>query len=94
MPGEDQTSPYAYAQPAGYGYEMQAPAERPIAGRLLLIGGALLLAVCCAFACGLVFGFEIIPTALGLTTGFAPTPTPTRAPTGLNFLQMIAQFIV
>lgn len=87
-------SPYAYAQPSGYGYDTQPPSESPAAGRTMLVVGILLLSVCCAFACGLAFGFEIIPTMLGLGPVPAAKPTPTPTPSSLNLLQMLVRFIV
>jgi hypothetical protein len=92
-PGDDQASPYAYAQPSGYGYETQ-PAEPPAAGRMAIVVGILILSVCCAFACGLVFGFEIIPTMFGLGTVPAGKPTPTPTPSSLNLLPTLVRFIV
>lgn len=89
--GEAQSTPYAYPQPSGYGFE-PLPAEQPLAGRMIVIIGAVLLAVCCAFACGLLFGFEIIPDVAGIA-GFGssagPTPRPTFTPTPVSLLPMI-----
>ncbi len=95
-PGEEQMAPYAYAQSAGYGYETEPPDEKPLGGRMLVIGGALLLAMCCVFACGLVFGFEIIPDVaqfMGFGGGSASpgpkaptTPTPTSLLLSLRYL--------
>ena len=91
---EDQSVPYAYTQPTtGYGYEAP-PAETPLGGRMIIIAGALILAICCAFACGLVFGFEIIPDLLGMGAGGPPaTPRPTSAPTPSSLLPIIYHMI-
>ncbi len=60
-------------------------------GRMIIIAGALILAVCCAFACGLVFGFEIIPDILGIGGAAAPTPAlrPTVIPTPSTMLPLL-----
>ncbi len=89
--GEEQAAPYAYSQPTGYGYEYQPPAAAAPAARYILIGAALLLALCCAFSCGLLFGFEIIPTALGL--GAVNTPVPKPSPTPQSLLPMLLWLI-
>ena len=85
--------PYAYSQPSGYGYENQLPPEQP-RGRMFVIAAALILAVCCAFACGLVFGFEIIPDLLGIG-GAAPatTPRPGITPTPSSLLPILQYLI-
>ncbi len=85
--GEDQGTPYAYSQSPGstpgYGYEYP-PAEPSSNSRLIILGVALVIAACCIFACGLTFGFEIIPDLLGIGGGAAaPRPTPTPTPTSL-----------
>ncbi len=90
---EEPTAPYAYSQPAssGYGYEYQPPAPSAGGGnRMLIIGAAIVLVACCMFACGLVFGFEIIPDLLGLG-GSAPKPVP--SPTPVGWLPVIQFFI-
>lgn len=90
--------PYAYSQPSGgYGQSSGLGYENPSyggggtpPGRWIIIGGALLLAVCCAFACGLVFGFELIPDLLGMGGAAATTPVrPTIAPTPSSFLPLL-----
>ncbi len=86
-----------YGQSGGYGNESQYESEPPASGRMIVIAGALILAVCCAFACGLVFGFEIIPDvaqALGFGgTGATPVPTPRFTPTPSGLLPVIRYFI-
>ncbi len=75
-PMDDQASPYAYSQP-GYGYYDTGPIPQPGGGRTMMFAIVLVLAVCFAFGCGLVFGFEILPTLLGIPTRpLSPTPTP------------------
>ncbi len=87
--GTEPGAPYAYTQPTGYGgYENQPSSEPPANTRMILIVGALILAVCCAFACGLVFGFEIIPDILGLG-GAGPAPRPTGFPTPNSLLPVV-----
>ena len=78
--GEGQSTPYAYSQPTSYGYEQQPLAEAPRpAGRIILVIAVLLLAACCAFACGLLIGFEASPILMPANTpGPAPRATPTR----------------
>ncbi len=91
-PTEEQSTPYAYPQPSGYGYEPLPPSQPPMAGRMIVIVGAVLLAVCCAFACGLLFGFELIPDiagAIGWGGPAGPTPRPTSAPTPSSLLPLI-----
>jgi hypothetical protein len=61
---------------------------------MIIIVGAVLLAVCCAFACGLLFGFEIIPDIaafMGLSGAgpAGPTPRPTFTPTPSSMLPII-----
>ncbi|MEW5718007.1 MAG: zinc ribbon domain-containing protein [Chloroflexota bacterium] len=77
--GEGQAAPYAYAQPAGYGYEPQSTSDapRPVAGRMIVMIAVLILAACCAFACGILIGFEASPIVFPSSTP-APTPRPTR----------------
>ncbi len=78
---DTQPSPYAYAQPTyDYAPTYSEPSRAPM--RLILIAGVVLLVACCAFACGLLIGFELIPDVLGLTGGAAtPRPTPRFTPT-------------
>jgi hypothetical protein len=88
---EPTSTPYAYSQPSGYGYEYQPPAQ-PASNRLVVIGIAVVLVACLMFCCGLVFGFEIIPDILGIRGGAAvPKTTPTPTPVGL--LPIIHYFI-
>ena len=76
--GEGQTTPYAYSQPTGYGYEPQ-PISEPTRAvtRMIIIVAVVILAACCAFACGILIGFEMSPILLPGNTP-APTPRPTR----------------
>ncbi len=87
---EQQQSPYAYSQPQTYGgYEAYAePASRgPL--RLVIVIGILLLVACCAFACGILIGFELIPGLLGIGGGAAtPRPTPRVTPTPQSMLMI------
>ena len=85
--GEGQTAPYAYSQPMGYGYEQQPAAEpaRP-AGRMVIVIAVLILAACCAFACGILFGFELSPMLFPSST---PAPTPRVSPTREGLLPII-----
>lgn len=79
---EDQGMPYAYnASTPSLGYE--APPESPATGRIVIIAAALILAICCAFACGIVFGFELIPDILGLGGAAGPKPTVTPTPSSM-----------
>ncbi len=76
---ENEPAPYAYSQPM-YGQEYQPVESGPKVGRLVLIGAIALIAMCCVFACGLAFGFDIIPDLLGIGGAAAPAPgkgTPT-----------------
>ncbi len=92
-PGEEQATPYAYPQPSGYGYEPLPPVQPPVAGRTIITIAAVLLALCCVFSCGILLGFEIIPTTLefmGLRGAAAgPTPRPIFTPTPSSLLPMI-----
>ncbi len=63
--------------------------QSPMGGRLMIIAGALILAICCAFACGLIFGFELIPDLLGIGGGSAVPPRPTTVPTPIGLLPII-----
>lgn len=79
--GEGQPAPYAYSATPSYGgYEQPTYAEtpRPLAGRMLILIAVLLLAACCAFACGILIGFEASPILFPNPTGPAPRGTPTR----------------
>lgn len=79
--GDGQAVPYAYSQTPSFGYASQplAEAPRPVAGRMIIIIAVLLLAACCAFACGILIGFEASPILFpGNTPGPAPRGTPTR----------------
>jgi hypothetical protein len=89
--GGDQTAPYAYTQPAGYGYEPQSVSEpaRPV-NRMIIVIAVLILAACCAFACGLLLGFEISPMLPG---GSTPAPTPRFTPTRESLL-LIWQYLI
>ena len=49
---------------------------------MIIIGAAIVLVACCMFACGLVFGFELIPDILGMG-GSPATPKGTPTPQGL-----------
>jgi len=91
---ENQSAPYAYAQPSGLGFDQSyaEPARANI--RLLIIGAVLILALCCAFACGLLLGFELIPDLLGIGGNAAvPKPTPKFTPTPQSLLPIIQYFI-
>ncbi|MBI4790260.1 MAG: hypothetical protein HY782_24765 [Chloroflexi bacterium] len=91
---EEESVPYAYTQPTGYGYESAPPAQAPLGNRMIVVVGALILAVCCAFACGLVLGFEIIPDLMGLgAPSVGPTPRPTGAPTPSSLLPIVRYLI-
>lgn len=81
---EPTSTPYAYSQPSGYGYDNQPPAPSGGSSRIIIIGVALVLVACLMLCCGLVLGFEIIPDILGLGGGAAvPKTTPTPTPAGL-----------
>ena len=88
---EQQSAPYAYSAPSAYGYDQpyDEPSKKPM--RLILIGVVVVFALCCAFACGLLLGFEIIPTMLGV--GATPKPTPKVTPTPQSML-MILQYLI
>ena len=89
--GEEHDTPYAYSQPTGYGYEYQPP--EPAGGsRIVIIGIALVVIACCMFACGLVFGFEIIPDLMGIRGGTA-VPKAIPSPTPAAWLPIIQYFI-
>ncbi len=85
-PSEGQAAPYAYAQPSGYSYEPLPPTQPPMAGRMIVVIGAVLLALCCTLAFGICLGFEIIPTlleAVGMRGAAPPAPRPTVSPSSL-----------
>jgi len=91
--GDGQTAPYAYSQTPSYGgYEHQPYTEppRPVAGRMIVIIAVLLLAACCAFACGILIGFEASPILFPNST---PGPTPRVSPTREGLL-LIWQFLI
>ena len=82
--GGDQTAPYAYTQPAGYGYEPQSLSEpaRPV-NRMIIVIAVLILAACCALVCGILIGFEASPMLFPNNT---PVPTPRVSPTRESLL--------
>ena len=81
-PGEETpASPYAYTEPAGYTSDYQQPLQGGNS-RLIIIGVAVVLVACCMFACGLLFGFEIIPDILGAGATSVPKVSPTSTPAG------------
>lgn len=100
---DEQSSPYAYQSQGGYGqstgsygagqstYGGYEPlgTRPPVGGRLLIIAGALMLAICFAFACGLIFGFELIPDLLGLGGASPVPPRPTTAPIPSSLLPIL-----
>lgn len=100
MSGE-QSSPYAYQSESGYGqsqvpyssYDPSFASPPPAGGRMMIIAGAIILALCCAFACGLIFGFELIPDLLGMGASTPVPPRPTSAPTPSSLLPVIRYFI-
>jgi hypothetical protein len=89
---DGQTAPYAYAPSTGYGYEQQPFTEtpRPVANRMIIVIAVLLLAACCAFACGILIGFEASPILFPSNT---PGPTPRVTPTREGLL-LIWQFLI
>ena len=90
---EPASTPYAYSQPSGYGYDYQPPVESGGGARLAIVAVAAILILCCVFACGLTFGFEIIPDILGIGGGQAlPKVTPTPVPTGM--ISPIIHFLI
>ncbi len=88
---EQAGTPYAYSQPTGYGYDYVPPVQ---AGnnRLIILVVAVVLVGCCMFACGLVFGFELIPDLLGIGGG-AAVPKVTPTPTPASMLPILRLFI-
>ncbi|MBI5034826.1 MAG: zinc ribbon domain-containing protein [Chloroflexi bacterium] len=90
---EQQPAPYAYSQPSGYGYEAYpSEAPRSPAPRMILIGGVVVIALCCAFSCGLLLGFELIPDLLGIGGATAPKPTPRPTVTPQSLLPIFHYF--
>ena len=86
---DQQPAPYAYSQPTGYGYEPYVEPQKSMLPRLILIGGIVIIALCCALACGLLLGFELIPDLLGTGGGAAvpkPTVRPTATPQSMMFI--------
>ena len=82
---EQQSAPYAYSQPSGYGYDayFTDTAPRSNSSRIILIGVLVAIALCCALACGLLLGFELIPDLLGISGAAVPKPSlprPTATP--------------
>jgi hypothetical protein len=97
-PITEQPSQYAYPQTPSYGYEYpqqypQQPAQPSPSGRIVVIAVIGIVALCCAFFCGLVFGFEIIPDLLGIGSVPAPAPTPRPSPTPSSLLPIIHYLI-
>ena len=89
---ESTATPYAYAQPSGYGQDYLPPAQSGGGARMAIIIVGAILVLCCVFACGLTFGFEIIPDILGIGGNQAlPKVTPTPTPSG--WLPIIHYFI-
>jgi hypothetical protein len=76
---DQQTSPYAYQQPGAFGGMDYQATSQPAAppSRLLIIGIAIILVACCAFACGFLAGFEG-PYFFFPASTPSPTPRPTR----------------
>jgi hypothetical protein len=96
-PDQEQAAPYAYEPPPAYGYEAQQP-PAPFGGRMVLAGGVLLLALCCALACGILLGILVAPDVLeffGFRTVPVPRITPARVPTptGLNLLPFMPPWL-
>lgn len=90
---DQQQSPYAYSQPSGYDYEPYTEPSRGPA-RLLIVVAVLGLVACCALTCGLLLGFEVIPTLLGIGGGAAvPKPTPWVTPTPQSMLTIFYYLI-
>jgi hypothetical protein len=80
-----QSSPYAYAQPTyDYPPSYTEPSRAPM--RLILIVGIVILVACCAFACGLLIGIELIPDLLGSVSTPKPTPRVTPTPQSMLFI--------
>ncbi len=78
---EHETSPYAYSEPSGYTGDYQQPLQSNNS-RMIIIALAVVVVACCMFACGVAFGFEIIPDILGLGSGSSPKVSPTNTPAG------------
>lgn len=94
---DQQSAPYAYAQPPGYGgYEQSypQPSSSRGPGRILVVGAVLILVACCALACGFLIGLEL-PDAMGLLPGGAtPRPTPRVAPTPAGWVPFVISFFI
>ncbi|MBI3912622.1 MAG: hypothetical protein HY327_00280 [Chloroflexi bacterium] len=80
LPADDEASPYAYSQPYGY-FDTQPLPETRGGGRTVMIGIVFILAICLAFACGVLVGDQLPALLKALGFGGAP-PTPTPRPSG------------
>jgi hypothetical protein len=86
---EEQPSAYAYSQPANYGYDAMPAEERSGGGRMVIIAGAVILAMCCALAFGFFVGLEASCVLPGNNCGGSqPIAAPTRAPDILVLLPL------
>jgi len=93
-PQEEQPSAYAYNQPASYGYDAMPAEERAGGGRIVIIAGAVILAMCCALAFGFFIGLEASCVLPGNNCGgSAPSAPATRAPEILVLLPL-AYYII
>ncbi len=91
---QEPASPYAYSANEGYSYEPEKP-PAPVTGRMLVAGAVLVLALCCVFACGILFGFEIIPDLLGYTAAPpARVPPATVTPAALNLVPVFFNWVL
>ncbi len=92
---EPQPSPYAYPQqqpPTFGGFDFRRDGETsPMAGRLLIVA-VIVIAVACAFCCGLVFGFEVLSPMFPASPAPRATPTPTKE--SLQFLETILRLAI
>ncbi len=93
-PSEAQPTPYAYPQqpPTFGGFDFRREAERsPMTGRILIVA-VIVIAVACAFCCGILFGFEILSPMFPP----GPTPRPSATPTkeSLQLLEAVLRQIV
>ncbi len=91
---EPQPAQYAYPQPqpAFGGFDFRRDGERsPMVGRILIVA-VIVIAVACAFCCGLVFGFEVISPMFPS----GPTPRPSATPTKetLQLFEMVIRTLV
>jgi uncharacterized membrane protein YvbJ len=89
---EPQPAQYAYPpqqQPSAFGgLSFRRDGERsPMAGRILIVA-VIVIAVGCAFCCGLLFGFEILSPMFPP----GPTPRPSATPTKESF-QFLETFL-